>query len=224
MSKKLFTAIYLGLWAALGAVLVYVGVSAGQSPWLMAGAVFVAFYFINGFLAYFIRARQFRGQGKPPPQFIKFLFPTEKFVEPVQFPAAIHVALGLTVILGGALLVYGGGVFVFGFKRPIGWLLISLGAAFVYVGYRVIRMRQAGRHLFGPLDFRIAGYVIALLSVSTLFFGIVRRDYYTALGALSGGLMAYWAYKSSRDSNRGTTPPNDPPQPTPHDSAAERTR
>jgi hypothetical protein len=146
---KLYTAIYLGFWIALAVVVAYLG----NSPWLSVGAVFITFFFVNGSLAYVLRSRQLRREGKTPPRYLAYLFQTHKIGQPTIVPAPIRITLGSIVILGGALFVFGGGVFVVGFDRLavflVGCLFLLLGAAFVYVGYRVIRMNQPNRRLFG---------------------------------------------------------------------------
>ena len=154
MTTTLLGATYLGIWAALAAGCIYGGMAAGHSPLVMAGLVFVMFFVVNGCLAYFLRSRQLRLQGEQPPRFVNYLFQTDKLGQPLKFPSAIRVSLGLVVIFGGALFVFGGGVFVFsGFDRLatllVGFFFVSLGTAFAYVGYRVIRMSRPGQRLFG---------------------------------------------------------------------------
>jgi len=153
MKLRLLVALYLALWVAVAVVLAYFGTAVGASPWVTAGGVFVAFFFINGSLAYVFRSRQLKREGQTPPSYINYLFQTDKFNEPRRVPALIRIALGLIVSFGAALFVFAGGIFILAHKSSgelfAGCILFSLGAAFAYVGYRVIRMNHPNRRLFG---------------------------------------------------------------------------
>jgi hypothetical protein len=151
---KLVIAIYLSFWVGVAAAAAYFGPVAGAPSWLAAGLVFIAFFFVNGSLAYLFRARQLRRQGKAPPRYLDFMIPPAGLHQPVRFPAPIRIMLGLIVIFGGVLFLFGGGTFVVYADRAgigiVGAVFLSLGLAFLYVGYRVIRMNRPGRRLFGP--------------------------------------------------------------------------
>jgi len=155
MKLKLLTGLYLGLWITVAVVLAYFGLGIGVSPWITAAGVFVAFFFINGSLAYHFRSRQLRREGQTPPRYINYLFQTDKFNfnEPTQVPALVRIVLGLIVSFGAALFLFAGGVFILAHQSSrhllAGCILFSLGAAFAYVGYRVIRMNHPSRRLFG---------------------------------------------------------------------------
>lgn len=216
MRTKLLTILYLGLWLGVGAVVVYGGAAAGASPWLMAALAFVVFFWTNGSLAYFHRSRQLKRQGQQPPSYVQYLFQLDKAGQsyeigrPVQLPALIRIALGLIVIFGGILFVFGGAVFLRGSIREwiVAGFFIPLGAAFIYVGYRVLRMRAPDQRLLGSLGLRITSYVTATLSVLTLFGAVMVGEYLLSLGGLFGILMAFWLHKSYRDVDKGKALPN----------------
>lgn len=153
MKLRLLVGLYLGLWVTLAVVLAYFGMAVGVSPWVTVGGVFVTFFFINGSLAYVFRSRQLKREGRTPPSYINYVFQTDRFNQPAQVPALVRIALGLIVIFGAALFLFAGGVFMLTHKSSgqlfAGCLLFSLGAAFAYVGYRVIRMNHPSRRLFG---------------------------------------------------------------------------
>jgi MFS family permease len=232
MNSKVIAVFYIALWVGVAAVLAYLGAAAGYSPWMIGGGVLVAFFFINGSLAYVFRSRQLRREGKQPPTYAKYLFQTEKFQagqlsEPMRFPAPIRVALGLIVTLGGAFFIVGGGLFVFHFDRlsvlVIGLCFVALGIAFAYLGYRVFIMGKRGRRLLGPLGLRIASYITAFLSAFAAFGAVVSAEYLMGFSALGGALFAFLLYRSSQSAVHGM-PPNHPLPPTPEGGAAERTR
>jgi hypothetical protein len=134
-------------------VVAHIGEKYGVSIWVSAVATFVVFFFVNGTLAYVLRARQLKREGKAPPAYTSFMFQTQSINQPMQVPSLVRVALGLVVILGAGLFVFAGGVLVFAAKHSGyvigGGILLLLGATFAYVGYRVIRMNRPGRRLFG---------------------------------------------------------------------------
>jgi hypothetical protein len=151
---KLVVAIYLAFWVAVAATAAYFGPAAGVPAWLSVGLVFITFFFVNGSLAYLFSARQLRRQGESPPRYVDFMLSPWSLHQPVRFPAPIRIALGLIVIFGGVLFVFAGGTFVVHVDRTgiwvVGAVFLLLGLAFLYVGYRVIRMNRPERRLFGP--------------------------------------------------------------------------
>lgn len=225
MKAKHIAASYIALWFAVAAVIAYLGAKAGQSPWLIGGGVLALFFFINGAIAYLLRSRQLRREGKQPPTYIEYLFQTGKreAVQPLQLPALIRIALGLLVIFGAVLFIFGGGVFILNFDRfavlIVGLSFLILGVAFAYIGYRVI-LAKGERRLLGPLGLRVASYVAALLSAIAIFGAVVSTEYLMGLfAAVFGASFAFVLYGASQG-----TPPNNPLQPTPEAGAAEPRR
>jgi hypothetical protein len=134
-------------------LLVPLGAEVGIPAWVNAIAVYAAFFFVTGSLAYLLRSVELRRQGQTPGAYLNYLFHTQNIHEPIPVPAPIRLALGLVVLLGAGLFVFAGGVFVYAVKGTgtliAGSILLSLGLVFAYVGYRVVRMNRPGRRLFG---------------------------------------------------------------------------
>ena len=153
MKIKLLVALYLGIWIGLGAVVAYFGEKNGVAAWVSAVVTFVVFFFVNGTLAYIFKTRQLKREGKIPPAYASFMFQTQNINQPMQVPSLVRVALGLVVIVGAGLFMFAGGVLVVAAKQSGylvgGGILLLLGTAFAYVGYRVVRMSRPGRRLFG---------------------------------------------------------------------------
>ena len=143
----------MGSWVGLATVLAYFGVGIGVPVWATAALVFVAFFFINGSLAYVLRSRQLKREGQTPPAYFNYLFQTQKIKDPIQVPALVRVAMGSIVAFGAALFVFAGVVLILGAKSSghlfAACVLLSLGLAFAYVAYRVFRLSRPARRLFG---------------------------------------------------------------------------
>jgi hypothetical protein len=150
---KLVIVLYLGLWIYLGILLVPLGAEVGIPVWAGAITVYATFFVVTGSLAYLLRSVELRRQGQTPPSYLNYLFHTPNIHEPIPVHALVRLALGLVVLLGAGLFVFAGGVLMYAVKGTgaviAGGILLSLGLVFAYVGYRVIRMNQPGRRLFG---------------------------------------------------------------------------
>lgn len=155
MNTRVAAGLYVGLWAAASAAVIYVVTGAGISLWLAAVLAYLLFLFVNGSLAYVFRVRQLRREGKPPPSYLSYLFfpkglrETLSVRNTVSVPRPIRVLLGLVISLGGAVLVVGGGFILNDpdFSRmphPFVaiFMLVAMGVAFAYVGLRLIIVKN----------------------------------------------------------------------------------
>jgi hypothetical protein len=140
------------VWAALAAGIIYLVTDAGHSFWLAATLAYVLFIFVNGSLAYVFRARQLRREGKQPPSYLMYLFFPKGVRHNVAVPRPLRVLLGILISLGGALFVIVGGLMLtamdfWRMPHSIGavamlLVLLVLGAAFAYVGFRLIIVKK----------------------------------------------------------------------------------
>ena len=143
----LITALYFAVWAAVAAGLIYLVTDAGHPFWIAATLAYLLFWIGNGSLIYVFRARQLRREGKQPPSYLMYLFFPKGVRRTVTVPGPLRVLLGILISLGGALFVVVGlilaGSEFSSMPHPIGagamvLVLLVLGAAFVYVGSRLI--------------------------------------------------------------------------------------
>jgi hypothetical protein len=154
MSKTIIAGAYLALWVAMAAGVIYAVSAAGHSFWLGAVLAFVLFFVVNGFLAYRLKSRQLRLQGEQPPPFLTYLFFPKpfSFSEKLKLPRPFRAILGLVVLVGGTLLALTGGLLLANLDfskaaHPLGavfglLLLLALGLAIGYVGFRVIVVKN----------------------------------------------------------------------------------
>ena len=154
MSRTIVAGAYLALWVAVAAGVIYAVSTAGHSFWLGAVLAFVLFFVVNGFLAYRLKSRQLRQQGEQPPPFLAYLFFPKpfSFSKKLKLPRPFRVILGLVVVAGGALFTLTGGLLLANFDfskaaHPLGavvglFLLLVLGLAIGYVGFRVIVVKN----------------------------------------------------------------------------------
>jgi hypothetical protein len=138
---------------------VYALVAAGQPFWLAATLAFLLFFFTNGLLAYWGRARLAKQRGEAPPPLKFMFFPKPVSVrDKVAMPRPLRVALGMVLLAGGALFAIAGIGILIGFNpssfgHPTGALfallvLAALGVAIGYVGIRLMVVKDDDRLLW----------------------------------------------------------------------------
>jgi hypothetical protein len=152
--KAIAVTIYIGVWGAIAAAVIYLASETGHSLWVGAGVACVLFFLVNGSVAYRFRARQLRQQGKEPPSYLVYLFYPKpiNFREPIALPRAFRVLLGIVILIGGAFLVLAGTVLLFTLDlskvpHPVGAViglvvLASVGVGSLYVGVRLMVMKN----------------------------------------------------------------------------------
>ena len=129
-----------------------------SSTWIIVGAAVLALFVVNAVFAYRYRSRQMRSQGQEPPPFLVYLFFPRPFPSRVLVPRPVRIILGVIVLSGGVFFL------LIGFllftdrhamqSHPVSSvvavaLIATLGAAFAYVGYRLISIVNDKEQLFG---------------------------------------------------------------------------
>jgi hypothetical protein len=152
--KATAVAIFIGVWVAIAAAVIYLVSAAGYSFWVGAAAACVLFFLVNGSVAYRFRARQLRQQGMEPPPFLVYLFFPKpiNFKERVALPRPFRVLLGIVILIGGAFLVLAGIGLLFALDlskvpHPVGAViglvvLATIGVGSLYVGVRLMVMKN----------------------------------------------------------------------------------
>lgn len=152
MNKRIALTTYLALWVVLSAGVIYGVIRAGYPLWAALASAYLLFVFLNGSLAYLIRARLLRLEGKKAPPYLKYIFFPKgipKFKE--EAPRSAHVFAGVTVSLAGAFFVFCGVALSFDAE----WSRISqpfivaavclgftcIGALFLYLAWRIFSYR-----------------------------------------------------------------------------------
>ena len=154
MNKRLALAIYLALWGALAAGIVYGTVLAGYPAWIAVGFAFLFFLFANGSVAYRARSRQLRAEGKEPPPYLKYIFFPSGFPKlKGEEPRSTHVVVGIAAALMGLFLMFCGLGLAFAAQwsridspvlaASLCLILIGVGALFLYFAWRCFRYRVA---------------------------------------------------------------------------------
>jgi hypothetical protein len=153
MTATVVKGLYLALWVAIATAGIYAAIAAGHPFWLGAALTFALFFFVNGSLAYFFRARQLRLQGEQPPPFLVYLFRPAplQYKSRVAVPRPLRLLLGVVIFIGGAFFVLIDVLMLtnLDFSRiphPVGavimlFVLPVLGLAIAYVGFRLMVMK-----------------------------------------------------------------------------------
>jgi uncharacterized membrane protein len=140
------TGIYFAIWAAVLTGVVYAVTNAGYSIWLGVALAYLLFLFLNGSLAYAFLVKKLRQEGKQPPSYVMYVIFPKGYPGHVAVARPIRVILGVVIMLGGTLMVFAGVTIpISDFKRmphPVEatLMLVGLGAAFIYTGYRLTVM------------------------------------------------------------------------------------
>src|SRR5262245_22730337 len=140
-------AAYLALWAAIAGGIIYGVVQAGYAAWVAVVSALLLFGVVNGSLAYRVRVRQLRLEGKEPPPYFQYLFfprGSPKFKEAA--PRFDHVLVGIAAALTGLFLLFCGLAVAFTadwsrISQPILGasmcvILAAIGALFLYLAWR----------------------------------------------------------------------------------------
>ena len=148
MNKRLALALYLALWAAIAAAVIWGVVSAGYPVWIAVVLAFELFALVNRSLAYWLHARRLRREGKDAPPFLRYLFLANRiprFTEAA--PRSTHALVGIAAALASAFFLFCGAALAFDAQ----WSLIphpiiaaaicmglaGIGAVFLYLTFRL---------------------------------------------------------------------------------------
>ncbi len=153
MNKQSALTLYLALWAALSAGVIFGMTQAGYPLWVAAVSAYFLFLFLNNSLAYWIRARQLKREGKEAPAYLRYiLLPggIPKFKE--EAPRSTHVMVGVAAALIGAFLVFCGTALAFDgewsrmphplMAATICLVVTGIGAALLYLAWRLFMFRK----------------------------------------------------------------------------------
>ena len=153
MNKHFALTLYLALWAALSAGVIFGMIQAGYSLWAAGISAYILFVFLNGSLAYWSLARRLRLEGKEAPPYLKYLFLPNgipKFKE--EAPRSAHVLVGVAAAITGVFFVYCGAALAIDgewsriphpFVAAIMCLVLAgIGAAFLYLAWRMFASRR----------------------------------------------------------------------------------
>lgn len=111
-----------------------------------------AAYLLSGLGSYWLQSRKRRRQGGSPPPFFSYLFrhfTLEEMRKPVRLVKPMQIAIGLTVTMGGLVMIFTGSFLVEvdlsnwqqAIQRVFAMiLLIGLGASFIRIGIQLLRI------------------------------------------------------------------------------------
>lgn len=152
MKRPLFIAMYLGIWVAVTAGVIYFGRVLGVQWWHALLVAYLLFVFVNGSMAYVSVKRRLEAIGERPPSYLMYLFFPRGIHESIAIPRVLRILVGVVIFSGGA--AFGLVAIVLGLQfagRPqsVGALALllasaAMGAAFTYVGFRLVVMRTDG--------------------------------------------------------------------------------
>lgn len=155
MNIRIATGLYLGFWAAIVAGVISAITSIGYSFLLAWTLAFLLFMFLNGTLAYTLRARQLRREGKKPPPFLVYLFFPKGVQATVAVPRAVRIILGIFVLLGGVFFLLASVLLIgrLDSSKALGLhgaivlflVLVMLGVVSVYIGFRLFVVKNNER-------------------------------------------------------------------------------
>jgi len=94
MNKRLATVIYLSLWLAVLAGVVFTATQVGLSPYVAIVIAWLLFFLVNGTIAYIGRSRQLRQEAKQPPNYLLYL------VCPRPLSTTVSVSRPMRILLG----------------------------------------------------------------------------------------------------------------------------
>ena len=154
MNKRLALTLYLALWAALSAGVIFCLTRAGYPLWAAVVSAFLLFVFVNGSLAYRAHTRRLKLEGKKAPPYLQYIFfPSGVPKFKAEAPRSTHVLVGLAAALAGVFFVFCGVALAFDGKwsriehpfvvATICFVLAGIGAAFLYVAWRLFAFRSS---------------------------------------------------------------------------------
>ena len=121
-------------------------------------AAYFLFMVVNGSMAYVFLKRGLEAEGRRPPPYLVYLFVPKGIQQSVAVPRVLRILIGLVIFLGGA--GFAAFAIILGLDstaraHPAGSAVIllvagAMGAAFMYVGFRLVVMR-ADESLFKRL-------------------------------------------------------------------------
>jgi hypothetical protein len=125
-----------------------------SSSWLIGGGVLLALWLANAVMAYRYRSRRMLAEGQQPPPFLKYLFFPKPLPRHVTVPRPLRIAMGVFILLGGLFFLFIS--FFLMAEHPsrtfapylIRGLVAMFGAAFVYVGIRLMSITSDRHRLF----------------------------------------------------------------------------
>lgn len=152
MKRQPVIAMYFGIWAAVTACVIYFGRVLGVQWWRAFLVAYLLFVFVNGAISYASVKRRLAAEGKRPPSYLMYLFFPRGTHESIAIPRVIRILVGLVIFSGGLAFVLVAMALGLGFiartqqvpaLAPL-LALAVLGAAFIYVGFRLVVMRADG--------------------------------------------------------------------------------
>ena len=149
MNKRAAITSYLLLWLAIAVAVTWGMVGTGCPLWVALVSVYFLFVFANGSLAYSVRARRLRAEGKSPPPFLQYLWnPTGVSMTKEKAPKSAHVLASIAAALTGAFFSYCGIALAYDAEwsrithpviaATICLALIGMGVALFYLAWRLI--------------------------------------------------------------------------------------
>jgi hypothetical protein len=161
MNIRVATGLYVAAWLVFAA-LVVAGLSyAGLPYWLSAALAYLLFIAVNGTLAYRHRSRQLEPQGRPAPQYLRYLLLGQGIRSEFVLPRPIRWLLALVVGAGGLSFIAVAAILAVSLANhdvpsPAGaaallLLLALMGLAFAYVGVRLALVKDNERLFSHPI-------------------------------------------------------------------------
>jgi hypothetical protein len=156
MNRHVVIGVYLGFWAAVAAVVVYIALVIGVQWWQAVLFAFCLFFVVNGSMAYLSMKRRLEATGERPPPYLVYLFFPRgskqlgaQFQKSVAVPRMARVVLGAPIFVGG--LILSAFVVIFSAAGPraqtlefvVAFVTVFfgvLGLLFLYVGFRLMVM------------------------------------------------------------------------------------
>lgn len=153
MNKHLAVTLYLALWVAFSAIVIYGMYHAGLPLWASLGTAYFLFVFLNGTLAYRFRVKQLRSMGKEAPPYLKYIFlPKGAKTFKDKAPRSTHIITAIAAALMGAFFMFCGVALSVDaewshIKQPLIAAslclgLIAIGAFFLYLAWRIFSSRE----------------------------------------------------------------------------------
>lgn len=120
--------------------------------WLALLVVYLAFFFLNGALAYLHRSRLLRLEGREPPTYWRYLFSGAVPNFKDEAPKPLQVVVGIAAAIGGVFFVACCVALAHDaefsriphpiFVAVFCFVLAGLGATLLYVGWRLIAPKK----------------------------------------------------------------------------------
>jgi len=151
MNKRLTLIVFLALWVALSAGIIFAINRAGYSLWIAIPSAYFIFVFVNMSLAYKFRVHQLRLEGKEAPPYLQYLFFGMSKPKGAA-PRSTHIIVGITTALAGVFFLYCGVALTFdaewsritqpAIAATICLVLSGIGVAFLYLTWQIIAFKE----------------------------------------------------------------------------------